>query len=285
MTLIELMVVLAILALLTTVAVTSSDIFVSQGRYDATTSTLTNIQEAVLGPPNARQADGTLVSMGFVADVGRLPRGVSVVMAAGQSVVGIPELWAWNSATSWTLRSPNDTDVLINLGRRGPYLRLPPGLSAPAAANNGQIALCDGWGNPLVLTNAAGGSANVGDAIVSASSIGAGSSSSSPYNVPPAVSVLPPQIALSGYVYVLDSNGNQANPITAVQVWMYYPNITTGQLAELQCTTTGSPGSTMNYAMPAGAAVNTGGFVRAYLGDRTSGTRHCAGAVPSQRRN
>ena len=72
MTLVELLVVLAILALLTTVAVTSSDVVLSQGRYEATTRTLTDIQEAVLGPPNARQADGTLVSTGFVADMGRL---------------------------------------------------------------------------------------------------------------------------------------------------------------------------------------------------------------------
>ena len=69
MTLVELLVVLAILAIMTTVAVTSSDVFLSQGRYDATIRTLTDIQEAVLGPPNARQSDGTLVSMGFVADV------------------------------------------------------------------------------------------------------------------------------------------------------------------------------------------------------------------------
>ena len=73
MTLVELLVVLAILALLTTVAVTSSDVVLSQGRYEATKRTLTDIQEAVLGPPNARQADGTLISMGFVADVGRSP--------------------------------------------------------------------------------------------------------------------------------------------------------------------------------------------------------------------
>ena len=73
MTLVELLVVLAILALMTTVAVTSTDVFMSQGRYEATTHALTDIQEAVLGPPNSRQADGTLISMGFVADMGRSP--------------------------------------------------------------------------------------------------------------------------------------------------------------------------------------------------------------------
>ena len=50
MTLVELLVVLAILALMTTVAVTSTDVFMSQGRYEATTKTLTDIQEAVARP-------------------------------------------------------------------------------------------------------------------------------------------------------------------------------------------------------------------------------------------
>ena len=85
MTLVELLVVLAILALLTTVAVTSTDVVLSQGRYDATKGTLTNIQEAVLGPPNARQADGTLVSIGFVADVGRWPVCTSTDLTGGSS--------------------------------------------------------------------------------------------------------------------------------------------------------------------------------------------------------
>ena len=87
MTLVELLVVLAILAIMTTVAVTSSDVFLSQGRYDATIRTLTDIQEAVLGPPNARQSDGTLVSMGFVADVGRWPQFTIGDLPGGQSPV------------------------------------------------------------------------------------------------------------------------------------------------------------------------------------------------------
>ena len=53
MTLVELLVVLAILAVMATVAVTSTDVFLSQGRYEATARTLTDVQEAVLGPPHA----------------------------------------------------------------------------------------------------------------------------------------------------------------------------------------------------------------------------------------
>ena len=134
MTLVELLVVLAILALMTTVAVTSSDVFMSQGRYEATTRTLTDIQEAVLGPPNARQADGTLISLGFVADVGRSPDSTS-----SDPTLALSELWAQPSGVApfSLIQSANDTDVVVPCGWRGPYLRL----------GVGQTSIRDGWGN------------------------------------------------------------------------------------------------------------------------------------------
>jgi prepilin-type N-terminal cleavage/methylation domain-containing protein len=288
MTLIELLVVLAILALMTTVAVTSSDVFMSQGRYDATSRTLTDIQEAVLGPANARQADGTLMPTGFVADMGRLPFCTST---------GLSELWTPSSPTlSWTLQSSTDPDVVITCGWRGPYLRLAPG-------QTGLTPICDGWGNLLNLlttpvpnpTNLPGTPAALNAPISFISSNGAGGTG--PYsasNAPLAVSLVPPQIAVSGYVYVL-SNGNPVNPGagTQIQVWMYCPNVTTGLLWELQCTvTTATDGSgVVSYGppyLPSGASpvvtsVCAPGFVRAYVGGSRAAATQWSPVVQFQR--
>jgi prepilin-type N-terminal cleavage/methylation domain-containing protein len=76
LTLLELVVVLVILAILTTIAIQSTESLVDQGRYNATQQTLQNIQAAIIGPPNQRAADGSLLITGFVADMGRLPQTV-----------------------------------------------------------------------------------------------------------------------------------------------------------------------------------------------------------------
>ncbi|HEX4132440.1 MAG TPA: type II secretion system protein, partial [Pirellulales bacterium] len=72
-TLIEMLVVLAILAALTLVAVQSLVPLADQARTDATIKSLKSVDDAVLGPSNARNPDGTPLVTGFVADVGRLP--------------------------------------------------------------------------------------------------------------------------------------------------------------------------------------------------------------------
>ena len=207
MTLVELLVVLAILALLTTVAATSTDVLLSQGRYDATTRTLTGIQEAVLGLDHGRQPDGTTIVSGFVADMGRLP-----VCTSADATVGLSELWT-NSGTLSPFAvqsSPLDPEVVVPCGWRGPYLRL----------NVGETALRDGWGNPLVLLNLSSKSAAVGDAVAVVQSLGAGSASSS-YNAVLNVALASNlQMTVSGNVYVLDSNGQPQYPTDPTQVWV-----------------------------------------------------------------
>src|SRR5262245_61384856 len=66
LTLIELLVVLLILSILTVVAVQATDVLVDQGRYDNTQRTLQSIDDAVVGSPNQRDADGTVLVSGFV---------------------------------------------------------------------------------------------------------------------------------------------------------------------------------------------------------------------------
>src|SRR4051794_8927785 len=113
MTLVELLVVLTILAVLAAVATTATDVFIDQGRYDANARLLTNIQEAVLGPDNARQPDGTLLVSGFLADVGRLPQAVTA-----DPSTGLAELWSNPAALApFAVRpAPDDAEVLVPSG-------------------------------------------------------------------------------------------------------------------------------------------------------------------------
>jgi prepilin-type N-terminal cleavage/methylation domain-containing protein len=255
MTLLELLVVLAILALMATVAVTSTDVLLSQGRYEATTRTLANIQDSVLGPPNARQADGTLISTGFVADLG------GALVCTGTDSTGLSELWALPGGVApFGLQATSDPDVVVPCGWRGPYLRLPAG----------QSGLLDGWGNPFDLLDSSGNPVAPGGTIATVQSNGSGSNG--PYNAPLSVSIQPPPIAVAGYVYVQSSSGSISNPPSGSQVYvrLFGPNPSTGGVQELPLTVTTGTDGVVSFAMPSGTAVYAPGFLRAYLGGSTS---------------
>ena len=141
-TLLELVVVLAILAVVTTLAVRSLDGLEDQSRYDKTTRGMEEFAAAVVGSPADRAADGTRTVTGFVADMGRLPRAVE------RGDLTLAELWE-NLGTTYDVRPAvfangvplalEDPQVLVAGGWRGPYLRLPIGATT----------WLDGWGNPM----------------------------------------------------------------------------------------------------------------------------------------
>ena len=135
-TLLELVVVIAVMAVLSTVALRSMTGVASQSRFEATQRTLEQIHDAILGFANDRQPDGTLISSGFIADVGRPPRSLDELI--NQPV----DLSSFDVG-----RVPADTDIFVSGGWRGPYIRLPVG------ATN----LCDGWATSLIETRNADG--------------------------------------------------------------------------------------------------------------------------------
>lgn len=150
LTLLELLVVLTILVVLSTVAITSTSGLADQARYEATQRTLENVSEALIGPANQRDADGSLLVTGFVADMGRLPLATSDSVTGG-NIFTLRELWenvngvadhAVRVATGSNVDVPaeGDAEVYLATGWRGPYLRLTPG----------KAALRDGWGAELV---------------------------------------------------------------------------------------------------------------------------------------
>lgn len=145
-TLLELVVVLSILAVVTTLAIRSLDGLEDQSRYEKNSREFEALSEAVLGSPDDRAADGSRTVSGFVADMGRLPRAV----ADGSGNLTLAELWVSprdgfkydvRPATS-TICTPADladSNVVVPGGWRGPYLRLP--IDATTWR--------DGWGNPM----------------------------------------------------------------------------------------------------------------------------------------
>src|SRR5437879_514738 len=81
-------VVLLILSLLTVAAVQSLSPVADQARYEATSHTLTQLNESMLGADGLRQSDGTPLVSGFVADVGRVP-----ILQGADAETQLRELW------------------------------------------------------------------------------------------------------------------------------------------------------------------------------------------------
>ena len=145
-TLLELVVVLAILAVVTTLAFRSLDQVEDQRRYEASRDMLSNIETAVLGDD---------VVAGFVADMGRLPKTVttgtvsiadSLGVAASYDMLALTELSNAGTLPVYDVRtSAVDSEVALPSGWRGPYLTLPMDASV----------LNDGWGNAMRSVNSA----------------------------------------------------------------------------------------------------------------------------------
>ncbi len=149
-TLLELVVVLAILAVVTTLALRSLDQVQDGSRDEANRTGFQSLRDAVLGSPEDRSADGSPTISGFVADMGRLPKAVEI----GGNLT-LAELWT-SPGNSYDIRPAvaangvplayEDPQVFVAGGWRGPYLRLPLGAET----------WLDGWGNPMVSPIASG---------------------------------------------------------------------------------------------------------------------------------
>ena len=143
LTLLELVVVLGILALLSTVAVRSLEPIADQARYEATQRILNDVRFATVGDNSHRFTSGQPVISGYAADTGALPSSVDDLLA---SPVGM------SAHAVQLFDSDRDTvnDVTLSSGWNGPYLQLGAGYSD----------VVDGWGRePTIL--AAGGSIDI----------------------------------------------------------------------------------------------------------------------------
>ncbi|MEL6109331.1 MAG: prepilin-type N-terminal cleavage/methylation domain-containing protein [Planctomycetota bacterium] len=157
LTLIEVVVVLAILAVLAGVAVRSLEPIADQTRFEVTQRSLDVTEEAILR--DARLPDGTRQISGFVSDIGRLPDSIAnLVDETGMSTLA--RIDEFGNTVSVALsgfpvadragpiatdsNNPTNVDcseVSIRCGWRGPYVTV----SDPADG------ILDGWGRTIQL--------------------------------------------------------------------------------------------------------------------------------------
>ena len=126
LTLVELLVVLSILAVLSTVAIRSVSDQAIETRYDANLDQLEAIKEAIIG-------DGEDFN-GFVGDVGSIPR--------TDSDLYLDKLTKGENCAPYGFQTPaGDSEIQIACGWRGPYLDL----------GFNQLPLTDGFGHTYTL--------------------------------------------------------------------------------------------------------------------------------------
>jgi prepilin-type N-terminal cleavage/methylation domain-containing protein len=277
LTLLELVVVLAILAALTTVAAVATDNVISQGRFDLTQKTLENVRRSVIGPDGTDAAASSEALAGFVADTGRLPLAVG-----SDPSTQLAELWSNPAGLEpfGIKTSPSDPEVSLTCGWRGPYLRLPVGSES----------LVDGWGNPFEVMTFDGSEfidAADGLPIYGIGSLGAdGAVGSLGLDGPPlsedlSLAFIDPVNLQSHWtndvvitVRQRDASGDLVAPQGegTLYVAMYTPNPTTGGLAQVSATPSVTP-MTIPYTATFGDVPVGPKVVRAYQSLTEGGTR------------
>ncbi|MFO1066349.1 MAG: type II secretion system protein [Pirellulales bacterium] len=133
MTLVELVVVLAILAMLAGIAVRSMNAAAEQVRYECTRSVLEQSRIAILG--DRMRPDHEPDHYGYFSDCGSLPSDLDDLLS---KPIGI------TARSLFTFDSDRDgtNDVSLSGGWNGPYLH--PGV--------GQATIVDGWGRSITLS-------------------------------------------------------------------------------------------------------------------------------------
>lgn len=131
-TLLELLLVVAILSSLALAATTLVDNQDNQERFEATRERLDDIRRAIVGD-SRRTANGQTELSGFVADMGRLPANLQELI---QEPADCDHKTAGTQGCSWTYESGSG----LWGGWHGPYLGV-------LAESGGAKAYRDGWGN------------------------------------------------------------------------------------------------------------------------------------------
>lgn len=134
LTLLELIVALGILAVLSTIAVTSLDPLADQTRYEATQRVLDELRTATAGERSQRQINGQPIITGYVADTGALPTDLADFTTRPVGLIA-------HAVQSFDSDRDTANDVTLASGWRGPYIHFGAGHSS----------VLDGWGRaPLV---------------------------------------------------------------------------------------------------------------------------------------
>lgn len=161
LTLLELVIVLTILAALTTVASRSLGPVADQSRYERSQRILDEIERAY--QLRGVEAGGIVSYSGFIADIGRLPIAIGDLPEVQLSELWDPALLPPFAIT--LVDDPDTTDseqIPVAAGWKGPYLLLPPGPST----------LRDGFGNAFLHLDSSGIAVSDGEEIAGLVSLG-----------------------------------------------------------------------------------------------------------------
>lgn len=134
-TLLELVIVIVILAVITTIATREIGRVQDQQRFETTQRTLSSVQEAIAGTTPYKAYDEDSLKNCFVADMGRMPK---AILSDNGTELGLSELWVKTHdlapydvrqaiETNGVALADADPDIWIGSGWRGPYIRLPLG--------------------------------------------------------------------------------------------------------------------------------------------------------------
>lgn len=134
LTLLELIVALAILAALSTMALRAVEPLADQSRYELTQTMLDQLRDATVGDWGSRGVGNGLFVAGYIADTGVLP---TALVDLSVKPVGLID----STVQSFDSNRDAVNDVTLSSGWSGPYLVLGVGQTEPL----------DGWGRaPLV---------------------------------------------------------------------------------------------------------------------------------------
>lgn len=138
LTLVEMIAVLAVMAILTGVAMQMTTQRLDQARHEATSNLFQQVQTAVVGSEMPSSTGNSTVAPSFVSDLGRLPESVIELVTLG------------NATPLFELKNNGNfagATITLPRGWRGPYLSLPVGTLVEQVVQAG--TLLDGWGNPI----------------------------------------------------------------------------------------------------------------------------------------
>ena len=193
----EILIVVAIMGIITSVALKNLGKTDDRVKYESSLTELQALKIAIIGDENARQ-NGERVNFGFVGDIGGLPATLDALVSRGS--LGISTL---------------DTLKLLAYGWNGPYVNAP--FTSDAAGFK-----TDGWGNEYIYSIVQYSIAPGDTVVAKISSLGAdGASGGTGYDADIFVEIMKDQVLADVTGSVIEISGN---PVPAANARIYEPD-------------------------------------------------------------
>ena len=193
----EILVVVAIMGIVTSVALKNMGKSDDRANYEESLTELKELSKAIVGDENAR-INGERTSFGFIGDIGGLPSSLDDLVSRGSLTV-----------------SALDTSKQLAYGWKGPYLE------SPFSSGSSDFKT-DGWGNAYIYSTTQYVLAPGDTVVAKISSLGAdGSVGGEGYDSDIFVEIMKDQVQANVTGSVIEVSGN---PVLAATVRVYEPD-------------------------------------------------------------